>query len=145
MSNKVKLSWIIDTTNPECPLGMEIWLDDQQIFNSDHVKQSMPIEHELSDNDGEHSLRFVMKGKTQAHTKINEAGEILSDSRLIIKDVAFDEIPLKILFNNLSVYSHDFNGTGKEIQDKFHGEMGCNGVVELKFTTPVYLWLLENF
>jgi hypothetical protein len=42
-----------------CPLGMEIWLDDQQIFNSNHVTGRMIFEHELSDTDGEHVLKFV--------------------------------------------------------------------------------------
>jgi hypothetical protein len=145
MSNKVKISCVLDTTDSSCPLGMEIWMDDQQIFNQDHLTELTPFEYELSDDDGEHSLRFVMKGKTQAHTKINESGEIISDSRLVIKDIEFDEIALKYLFNNLAVYTHDFNGTGPTTLDKFHGEMGCNGTLELKFTTPTYLWLLENF
>jgi len=44
----------------------------------------------------------------------------------------------------LAQYQHDFNGTGNPTIDKFYGEMGCNGTVSLKFTTPIYLWLLEN-
>ena len=43
-----------------------------------------------------------------------------------------------------AVYTHDFNGTQPEIEDTFFGEMGCNGTVSLRFTTPIYLWLLEN-
>jgi hypothetical protein len=43
-----------------------------------------------------------------------------------------------------AVYTHDFNGTQQEIQDEFYSEMGCNGTVSLKFSTPIYLWLLEH-
>jgi len=41
-------------------------------------------------------------------------------------------------------YCHDFNGTQPAVVDRFHGSLGCNGTVTLKFTTPIYLWLLEN-
>ena len=41
-------------------------------------------------------------------------------------------------------FQHDFNGTQPEIKDTFFGEMGCNGTVSLRFTTPIYLWLLEH-
>jgi hypothetical protein len=72
-------------------------------------------------------------------------GEIVLDARLAIKDIEFDQIALNHIFTELSVYTHDFNGTGPQTSDKFYGEIGCNGIVELKFTTPVYIWLLENF
>ena len=64
--------------------------------------------------------------------------------RLFQAALAFDEIELKQIFIDHAVYTHNFNGTQTEIQDKFYGEMGCNGTVSFKFTTPVYLWLLEN-
>jgi hypothetical protein len=145
VSQTVMFSCVIDTNNSDCPLGMEIWLDDQQIFNDNHIVGTTPFEYKLSDDDGEHSLKFVMKGKTQAHTQINELGEIVLDARLAIKDIEFDQIALNHIFTELSVYTHDFNGTGPQTSDKFYGEIGCNGIVELKFTTPVYIWLLENF
>jgi hypothetical protein len=49
------------------------------------------------------------------------------------------------MFSEQAEYHHDCNGTAQQvILDKFYREMGCNGTVSLKFTTPVYLWLLEN-
>jgi hypothetical protein len=42
------------------------------------------------------------------------------------------------------VYEHNANGTGPLVQDKFYGEMGCNGTVTLEFSSPTYLWLLEQ-
>jgi len=48
------------------------------------------------------------------------------------------------VFLDRAVYVHDFNGTGKFVNKQFFGEMGCNGTVELKFSSPFYLWLLEN-
>jgi hypothetical protein len=61
-----------------------------------------------------------------------------------VSDIRFDGIDCQYLTTNLAEYQHDFNGTGDPTIDKFYGEMGCNGTVSLKFTTPIYLWLLEN-
>jgi hypothetical protein len=144
MSDTIKFSCVIDSTNPACPLGMEIWLDDQQIFHSNHVTSSIVFDHKILDTDGEHQLKFVMKNKTQDHTKVDQLGAIVSDARLIIKDFAFDEIKLGHMFTELATYTHDFNGTGAMIDDKFYGELGCNGTVTLEFYTPIYLWLLEH-
>jgi hypothetical protein len=123
---------------------MEIWVDDQQIFDQDWVSKSQTVSYELSDIDAEHELRFVMKNKTVDHTKVDESGAIVKDACLTISDLAFDDIALDRIVTEKAVYVHDFNSTSDPIQDKFFGQMGCNGVVGLKFTTPVYLWLLEN-
>jgi hypothetical protein len=85
-----------------------------------------------------------MKNKTIDLTKIDEEGKILKDACLTISDVAFEDIELGHMFTEQTSYTHDFNGTQAEISDKFYGSMGCNGTVSLKFTTPIYLWLLEN-
>jgi len=98
----------------------------------------------MPDDEAEHDLRFVLKNKTAEHTQIDEAGNIVNDARLKITDMAFDEIQLGHMITEQAVYDHDFNGTGVMSQHKFYGEMGCNGTVSLKFTTPVYLWLLEH-
>jgi hypothetical protein len=64
---------------------------------------------------------------------------------LTVTDLEFDEILLGQIFINNAVYTHNCNGTAPETQNTFYGKMGCNGTVELKFTTPVYLWMLENY
>jgi len=144
MENTVKISCVVNTTDSAVPLCMEIWLNNQQIFNQEWVTDSQTISYELSDLDAEHELRFVMKNKTADHTTVDESGSIVKDACLIISDLAFDEIALGHIVTEKAVYAHDFNGTGSLIQDKFFGQMGCNGTVSIKFTTPMYLWLLEN-
>jgi hypothetical protein len=144
VENTVKISCVIDTTDCKSALGMEIWFDNQQIFNQDWVTESQTISYELSDIDAEHELRFVMKNKTADHTKVDESGIIVKDACLIISDLAFDDIALGNIVTEKAVYTHNFNGNGKTVPDKFFGQMGCNGTVSIKFTTPMYLWLLEN-
>jgi hypothetical protein len=144
MTNTIIISCIINTTNPTAKLGFEAWIDDQKFVDIDHVSGEEKISMEISDADGEHELQFVMKNKQPEHTKIDQDGNIVSDSTLTVSDVAFDEIQLGAMVGKLAVYTHDFNGTGKTTQDEFHGVMGCNGAVAIKFTTPIYMWLLEH-
>jgi hypothetical protein len=144
MSNTTTISCTLDTTDPDAALGFEAWINDQKFFDSDHVQTQQPIVIEIDDNDGEHELRFVLKNKTSDHTQVDETGNIVSDARLIVTDIAFDEIKLGHMVTEQAVYTHDFNGTQQLTQDKFYNEMGCNGTVSLKFYTPIYLWLLEH-
>jgi hypothetical protein len=144
MESTVKISCAISTSDTAAPLGMEIWLNDLQIFNQDHITENIKFCYDMLDADAEHELRFVMKNKTAQHTTVDQAGNIIKDACLSIADLAFDEIQLGHVFTELAVYTHDFNGTGNNTQEIFYGTIGCNGTVCLKFTAPVYLWLLEN-
>jgi hypothetical protein len=56
----------------------------------------------------------------------------------------FEDINVNQIVQDLAVYTHDFNGSATKTQDKFFGSMGCNGTLSLKFSTPIYIWLLEN-
>ena len=143
--NFVEISCDINTTNAQVPLGLEIWIDGQCVFDQSSVTSAIAWRHSVSDHDGEHIIQWILKNKTQDHTVIDEQGNILQDARLIISNLSFDGIfELGHVFVTNSVYTHDYNGTTEIADHKFYGEMGCNGSVSLKFTTPIYLWLLEN-
>ena len=143
MNNTTKISCTIGTINPAAELGLEVWLDDQQLFNTNHVSDQQ-LEWPISEDEADHELRFIMKNKTTDHTQVDEHGKIIQDSRITIQNLCFDEIELGQLFIDHAEYVHDFNGTKDTCVDQFFGEMGCNGTVSLKFTTPIYIWLLEN-
>ena len=145
MTPKVTITFNLATTDATAELGFEAWIDQRKFLDVDHVKETQPVTVELDDqDDAEHELRLVLKNKTAEHTQVDEQGNIITDARLLITDVAFDEIRLGHMFFEQAVYTHDFNGTGAITQDKFYGELGCNGTVSLKFATPMYLWLLEH-
>jgi hypothetical protein len=144
MTNTTTISCTLATTNPEASLGFEAWVDNQKLFDTEHVQAQQSVVIEIADDEAEHELRFVLKNKTSNHTQVDEAGNIVSDAMLVVTDLAFDEIQLGHMITKQAVYTHDFNGSGQSTQDKFYGEMGCNGVVSLKFSTPIYLWLLEH-
>ena len=134
----------ITPTTAAVPLGMEIWIDNQKLFDQAHVQESHRISVDFSDNDGEHELRFVLKNKLSEHTLVDADNNIVSDARISVSNIEFDGIALNQLVPALAEYQHNFNGTGELSTHKFYGELGCNGTVTLKFTTPIYLWLLEH-
>jgi hypothetical protein len=145
MSSCVTISCKVSTSDPGSALGFEAWIDNHKFFDSEHVQDTQEISVEISDHDAEHELKFVLKNKMSEHTTVNDEGVIVSDARLSITDLAFDEILLAQIVANKATYTHDFNGSGAKTQEKFYGEIGCNGTVSLKFATPMYLWLLENY
>ena len=140
----VQISFDVETSDAECPLGIQIWLDDSLLLDCPHVQEKIAFAHDMSDDDGEHQLRVVILGKTADHTQIDEQGNIIKDATLQISAVTIDGIDVNQLFLDRCVYTHDFNGTQSEIEDTFHGIAGCNGTIAFEFTTPIYLWLLEH-
>lgn len=145
MDNSTSIHLDIDTTDPTAALGFELWIDSTKVVDIDHVSGPQHIQQSITDDEGEHELKFVLKNKTSDHTKIDEAGNIVKDARLIVKNVKFDEIELGYdCFTKLAKYHHSYNTDQAPVVDTFYNEMGCNGYVVLNFTTPVYLWLLEN-
>lgn len=143
--NKIPLRIKIENTNPLAPLDFEILLDNTRIFYSDHINEAVDFEYQINDEvETDHVLEFVMTSKTAELTKIDESGNIVSDAMLAIKLIEFDNIDIFQTFTETSVYKHNFNGTKTEVQEKFYGNMGCNGRVIFKFSSPFYLWLLEN-
>jgi hypothetical protein len=134
----------ISSSDFSAALGLEVWIDNTEIFSCDHVQQAQTITFDLSDDESDHKLRLVLKNKTEEHTQIDQNGTIVKDAVLIVDNLKFDEIDLKQIFSEHAVYTHNFNGSASDIQDKFYGIMGCNGTVRLEFSTPVYIWLLEN-
>jgi hypothetical protein len=138
------VSFDISSSDFLAALGLEAWIDDTEIFRCDHVQQAQTITFDLPNDDGDHELRLILKNKTGEHTQIDQNGTIVKDAVLTVDNLKFDEIDLGQIFSEHAVYTHNFNGFSAQIQDKFWGTMGCNGTVSLKFSTPVYIWLLEN-
>lgn len=144
MTEVTAISCCINTTDASVPLGFEITLDGQTVFDKNHITGPETVEFSVNDEPAEHQLIFKLKNKLPEHTLLDASGKIVQDARIILSDLAFDEIALNQLFFELTDYYHNFNGTGDTIQQRFYGEMGCNGQLILNFSTPIYLWMLEN-
>ena len=126
-------------------LDLQLLLDGQVQWQGCPGTDVREITVEFNDTDDKsHVLEFVLSGKTIDHTQVTDQGEIVSDVTVRIQDIAFDDIEIDQIVSELAEYHHDFNGTQPAVMQRFYGEMGCNGTVRLEFTTPIYLWLLEN-
>ena len=143
-SNNIPIRFNISTTSPSAKLGICVYLDGVEVYKNSHVKESYTFSHEISDNDGEHEIAFELFGKQPTHTEIDETGNIVEDAMLTITDIEFDDIDVSSVFSLIGEYHHDFNGTQAPTVAKFYNNLGCNGTVKVKFTTPFYLWLIGN-
>ena len=114
------------------------------MLNIDHVASDTPVAFTLDVEDGDQELKFIMKNKTMDHTTVDENGQIVKDACLNISNFCIENIELGYTFLEQCKYHHDFNGTQDPIEAMFHDVMGCNGTVILKFSSPVYLWMLET-
>lgn len=119
-------------------------LNDTELLYLPYVMDTVNFHQNVECPDGENRLRIIMDGKLPEHTSLDETGNIVNDARLQISDLHIDDIELGQIFYQNSVYSHNFNGSRDPVEEKFFGEMGCNGEVTMAFTQPFYLWLLEH-
>jgi hypothetical protein len=140
----IKLSCNINTTNVSAKLGLEIWVNQTQILNIEHVDTAVSFEYNIDLAAGDYQLKFIMKNKTQFHTQIDSDGNIIKDACLEIKDITIDDFEIFGL-EDMLVYTHDFNGTGSTVQTKFYQVMGCSGTLTLDFSVPVYDWFVRDF
>ena len=144
MSNTASISCDIGSTDSTADLGIEVWLNDLKLLDLNHVPETLNFCHEISDADQDYVLKFQLKNKTAAHTEIDSENRIVKDACVTVTNLQFAGIPMGQVFFDMAVYEHDYNGTGTPTQEKFYGQMGCNGTVSLAFSTPIYMWLLEH-
>jgi len=140
----IKFSCTIQNNSDFENLGVEFWLDETKFFDSLIAKGITPITYEFAEDESDHSLKFVLKNKTTDHTTVDNDGTIVNDALLTVKDFEFDGINIDHTFFENAVYTHNYNGSDNWVDEKFYGHVGCNGKVELKFSTPFYMWLMEN-
>jgi len=133
----------LDVSHPGQDLHLAIRLDGQDAWQENGAYAG-PVVIDMNDDEGTHVLEIIMHGKQPHHTQIDAKGEIEQDAVIEIKHLAFDDINLGHLVVEKAVYFHDHNGTTAPAENKFYGTLGCNGTVRMEFTTPIYLWLLEN-
>jgi len=140
----IQIRFIVDNQSDSDNLGLECWFDDSMFQDICVQPGKTIVTHEFTEDDSQHSLRFVLKNKTEEHTKLDEKGNIIKDAIISIQDVHFDEIEMNQILIDHCVYTHNFNNTKDTVHEKFYGQLGCNGTVEFKFNSPFYMWLLEN-
>jgi hypothetical protein len=142
--NKINFSCTVNTNIPSNPINLQILLDSTVIFDKLICAEEI-ISFDFDEDENDHVLQFLISGKTDSHVVRDDQGNILDSTELSITNISFNEIDItNIIMVSPLVYKHNFNGNESKIVDKFYDIAGCNGEITLNFTTPIYLWLLEN-
>ena len=134
----------ISSSDNTCPLGVEVWIDEKQIFNCEHLSSLETVNFSVEEDNKEHELRVLLKNKLPEHTKIDSSNKIVQDAVINVDHFVFDQVVIDYAVHEQSIYYHNYNSSEEITQHQFFGIMGCNGTLSLKFTTPIYIWLLEN-
>ena len=156
-TEKLKFKLELYATMWDKPPHAEILVGDKSYYNDDITgTEDKPnvIEFEAEFNeDTKVDLIINRSGKGVNQTVVNDKGDLLKDQLLHIKRIEIDEIDLgSLVFTGLYTpkypepWATQQAESGKELREAFTNvtRMGHNGEWKFTFTTPFYMWLLEN-
>jgi hypothetical protein len=156
-TEKLKFKLELYATMWDTPPHAEILVDDQSHFKGDitgteEKPNVIEFEQELEE-DKEYILTIDRSGKGRNQTVVNDKGDVLKDQMLYIKNIVIDEIDIGSLVYE-GVYTPKYPEpwatqqleAGVELRESFKNvtAMGHDGTWKFKFSSPFYMWLLEN-
>ena len=156
-TEKLKFKLELFATMWDKPPHAEIMIGDKSYFAGDITGTKdepdvIEFEQELEEGNV-YELIIKISGKIKNQTVINDKGDILKDQLLHIKGIEIDEIDIGALVYE-GVYTPQYpepwatqqREAGVELRESFKNvtQMGHNGTWRFKFTSPFYMWLLEN-
>jgi len=124
-----------------------IWIDDTKIQDGEITStehQTIEFSQELAEAD--HQLKIRLENKEDTDVVKNDVGGIAKDMLLNIEDIMIDDISLGHQLWKATYYPDEkkiFNGNETE---SLTGcvNLGWNGSYVISFSSPFYIWLLEN-
>lgn len=136
-----------------------IWIDDRIIvqteIHGDHPQPpidstepktlAQTISFDCRVEDGDHLLKIRLENKTMKDTVV-EDGRVVKDMVLNIDDITIDDISLgNLLWGAEYVLDYPQIVDGTTIGKlNYCVNLGWNGTYILKFSSPLYIWLLEK-
>jgi hypothetical protein len=146
--NEEKLSFVVALSGTfwDRRPQFSIWLDDHLVVASEIVSAAQQeIKFERTIDEGLHTLKIRLENKTNQDTVV-ENGEVVKDMLLNIDDITIDDISLgNLLWSAEYVLDHPQEYRGQTISKLDNCvNLGWNGTYVLKFTSPFYIWLLEQ-
>ena len=143
---KIGLSGTLDNKGAE----FKILIDDKEMIHQQLYGSAVQyFEFDSEIDEGNHKLIVQFLNKESSDTVKNNNGEIISDLLLNIESIEIDEIDLgslKWTHNDyVPEYPDDYeakNSSPKIVKNCVN--LGWKGSWILPFTSPYYIWLLEN-
>jgi len=134
-----------------------IMINEKSYFDGDiSSKEQMPtvveFEHEL-EGDKDYKLIIERSGKNIIDTRVDAEGKIYRDQLLHIKAIEIDEIEIgALVYDGVYVPKYPEPWATQQIEKgvnlpssvKNVKDLGHNGTWTFNFSSPFYMWLLEN-
>ena len=106
------------------------------------------IDFNVSLSDDElHTLNIEYRNKDSVNDVVlNNNGDIINDKRVEITSIQFEEIKLDVFqLDHETLFYTTSDSQGINSTSAFEAcKLSWNGITTLKFSTPIYIWLLEN-
>ena len=156
-TEKLKFKLELYATMWDKPPVAEILINDKSHFKGDitgteEKPDVIEFEHEFTEGE-KCELIIDRSGKDKGQSVVNDKGDLLKDQLLHIKSIEIDEIDIGALVYE-GVYTPEYpepwateqREAGTELKKSFKNvtQMGHNGTWRFKFSSPFYMWLLEN-
>ena len=137
---RLEPTWFNNAPNIKVCVGEQILLDTQldTVLEYNHsIKLAAEADHQLT---------FTLYNKTKYDTVVKD-GIIEKDTLIKISKIQIEDVDITTMItldNEKFYYEHDNNGSTALEKHTFYDTLGCNGTATINFTTPFYVWLLEN-
>lgn len=116
----------------------KVKLDGSVLFQG-MVSDPVRIKHDVDLIEGDHVIEVILNNKDGRRDTIIQDGKIIKDMLLTVDSILLDDIDLGYLINTKCRYDTD-----EGVVHEGMSSLGWNGSWKLRFTSPVYMWLLEN-
>lgn len=137
-----QISFVLEHSWPGMPIGLEVWFDQDCIFNSNHVIQTVEIYHEFDAQPGPHQLLVRLKNKLPLHTVLKNK-KIVRDARLTFKNFCLNSIQVQSMLFEHGIYYCDAKHS--EPIGNSMGVMAFNGNLILNFESPCDQWMIDHY
>jgi hypothetical protein len=146
--NEEKLSFVVALSGTfwERRPQFSVWLDDHMVVASEIVSAAQQeIKFQRTIDKGIHTLKIRLENKINSDTVLAN-DEIVNDMLLNVDDIMIDDISLgNLLWSAEYILDKPQQYNGQTITKLDNCvNLGWNGTYILKFSSPFYIWLLEQ-
>jgi len=131
----------INILSPTLPITLDVFHNDEVIYNTITTCASTCLKYKTN-NIGSHTFSYVLSGKTDQHTVLNNQNKFVSSAIVNIHNIQLNGIHIDNYVQQISNYKHDRNGYGKLKTRLFDGNIAYNGRVDIILNYPLYDLLL---
>ena len=141
MLETIKIDVTLNSEYQTTPPKAKVLVAGKEIFRQ-RVTGPVSLSEEVTIEDGSHNQLIIeLFRKTDDDTTIDEEGNIIEDSTLLIESITIDDVDItKELSEDQDLFYYEHSGQRHQL----YNTLGVNGQAVINFNSPIYVWLLEN-